>query len=259
MSDPRNNPPHTASSWPVLLLALAAFVAIWSGWVGLGTLTGFGVVQPLPGIWDGLRIDTRVTLPIGMEAYAAYALSVGLGQTATARAQTFARRSAFGALILGAAGQVAYHLMSAAGLTRAPWPVTALVACLPVAVLGMGAALAHFTHASAPATATAMPEPVTSTLATIPAGGRGQVEVSPAGAGPSARPDLVQPMAAYAVMGDRPDWGADTGVRVRELHTEHPDWTRARIGEVAGCSARTVRRHLHTTEVTKSTQEREAS
>src|SRR5690348_8620376 len=28
-------------SWPVLLLALPAFVAIWSGWVGLGGLTGF--------------------------------------------------------------------------------------------------------------------------------------------------------------------------------------------------------------------------
>jgi len=253
MNDPHNDPPHAASSWPVLLLALPAFVAIWSGWVGLGTMTGFGVVQPLPGIWDGLRIDTRVTLPIGMEAYAAYALSVGLGQTATARAQTFARRSAVGALILGAAGQVAYHLMSAAGLTCAPWPVTALVACLPVAVLGMGAALAHLTHA--PAT----PEPVTSTFATIPAGGRGQVEVSPVGAGPSTRPALLQPMAAYAAMADRPDWGADTGVRVRALHTEHPDWTRARIGEVAGCSARTVRRHLHATDATKSTQEREAS
>ena len=255
MNGPRNDRPHAASSWPVLLLALPAFVAIWSGWVGLGTLTGFGVVQPLPGIWDGLRIDTRVTLPIGMEAYAAYALSVGLGQTATARAASFARRSAVGALILGAAGQVAYHLMSAAGLTRAPWPVTALVACLPVAVLGMGAALAHLTHAPA----TVMPEPVTSTLATIPAGGRGQVEVSTAGAGPSARPALVQPLTAYAAMADRLDLGADTGVRVRELHTEHPGWTRARIGEVAGCSARTVRRHLHTTGATKSTQEREAS
>ena len=255
MNGPRNDRPHAASSWPVLLLALPAFVAIWSGWVGLGTLTGFGVVQPLPGIWDGLRIDTRVTLPIGMEAYAAYALSVGLGQTATARAQTFARRSAVGALILGAAGQVAYHLMSAAGLTRAPWPVTALVACLPVAVLGMGAALAHLTHASA----TVPPESVTSTPATIPSPERGQVDVSLTGAGPPTRPALVQPVAARPAMAGRSEWGADTGVRVRELPTEHPDWTRARIGEVAGCSARTVRRHLHATDATKSTQEREAS
>ena len=36
--------------------------------------------------------------------------------------------------------------MSAADVTRAPWPITTLVACLPVAVLGMGAALAHLLH-----------------------------------------------------------------------------------------------------------------
>lgn len=33
-------------SWVLLLLAAPAFVAIWSGWVGLGGLTGFGVVHP---------------------------------------------------------------------------------------------------------------------------------------------------------------------------------------------------------------------
>jgi hypothetical protein len=244
----------------VLLLALPAFVAIWSGWVELGTLTGFGVVQPLPGIWDGLRIDSRVTLPIGMEAYAAYALRVWLGRTATARAQSFARRSAVGALALGAAGQVAYHLMSAAGVTAAPWPVTALVACLPVAVLGMGVALAHLTNAPA----TAPPKAVTSTPATIPARRRGQVAPSPTSAGPTGRPALVQPVTARAAIAAHGS-GEGTDERVRDLHAQHPDWTRARIGQMAGCSARTVRRHLHTTEAnnsaesTESTQEREAS
>ena len=47
------------------------------------------------------------------------------------------------ALALGAGRQVAYHLMTAAGVRAAPWQITTLVACLPVAVLGMGAALAH--------------------------------------------------------------------------------------------------------------------
>ena len=41
------------------------------------------------------------------------------------------------------AGQVAYHLMSAAGMVSAPWLVTTFVSCLPVGVLGCGAALAH--------------------------------------------------------------------------------------------------------------------
>jgi hypothetical protein len=31
-------------------------------------------------------------------------------------------------------------------MTAAPWQITAAVACLPVAVLGMGAALAHLLH-----------------------------------------------------------------------------------------------------------------
>ncbi|WP_433629127.1 hypothetical protein [Nocardia sp. CA-120079] len=131
-------------AWPVLLLALPAFVAIWSGWVGLGELTGFGPVHPLPGIADDFEINTAITLPIGMEAYASYALSVWLsGRIRSSRTRSYAKYSAFGSLALGAVGQVAYHLMQAAGVTVAPWPVTVLVACLPVVVLGMGAALAH--------------------------------------------------------------------------------------------------------------------
>lgn len=135
-------------SWPVLLLALPAFVAVWSGWVGLGTLTGFGVVHPLPGIADGFTINSAITLPIGVETYAAFALRVWLsGQVPTA-ARRFAKVSALASLVLGALGQVAYHLLEASGVTQAPWQITTVVACLPVAVLGMGAALAHLVHAA---------------------------------------------------------------------------------------------------------------
>ena len=134
-------------SWPVLLLALPAFVAVWSGWVGLGTLTGFGIVHPLPGIADGFTINTAITLPIGVETYAAFALRVWLsGQVVHDGARRFAKWSAIGSLLLGGLGQVAYHLLVAAGVTRAPWQITTVVACLPVAVLGMGAALAHLLH-----------------------------------------------------------------------------------------------------------------
>jgi len=59
-----------------------------------------------------------------------------------------AKWSATRSLILGAAGQVAYHLMVAAGVQRAHWLITTAVACLPVAVLGMGAALAHLVRAT---------------------------------------------------------------------------------------------------------------
>jgi hypothetical protein len=70
--------------------------------------------------------------------------------------------------LLGMAGQVAYHLMAQAGAARAPWPVTTVVSCLPVLVLGMGTTLAHLLRADAeavdvpdsPAGQPAVPRPV---------------------------------------------------------------------------------------------------
>jgi hypothetical protein len=138
--------PRALSSWPLVLLAIPAFVAVWSGWVGLGELTGFGVVHPLPGIADDFSINSAITLPIGVEAYAAFALRAWLSGGLPHRARRFAKWSAIGSLTLGALGQVAYHLLSAAQITHAPWQITTVVACLPVAVLGMGAGLAHLIH-----------------------------------------------------------------------------------------------------------------
>ncbi|MEO3781554.1 ABC transporter permease [Micromonospora sp. B11E3] len=136
--------------WPVVLMALGAFVAVWSGWVGLGRMTGFGMVDLLPGIVDPgswATIDSAITLPIGVEAYAAYALYVWLSGRVPDRARRFAKWSAIASLTVGALGQVAYHLLAANGITAAPWWITTLVSCLPVAVLGMGAALAHLVRA----------------------------------------------------------------------------------------------------------------
>jgi hypothetical protein len=150
-AEPVNEPaPATVrrrpASWPIVLIAMPAFAAVWSGWVGLGGLTGFGVVQPFPGIpgLEGIRLDTAITLPIGVETYGAYALYVWLsGRAATRRARRFAMWSAFVSLALGAAGQVTYHLLVSDG----PWVITTAVSCLPVLVLGMAAALRHLVHA----------------------------------------------------------------------------------------------------------------
>src|SRR6266496_4595441 len=101
--------------WPLLLIAAPAAVAVWSGWVGLGGLCGFGIIHPLPGIVPWLRLDTAITLPVGVEAYGAYALGAWLNPATTGAARTFARRSALGALLLGMTGQVAYHLLAATG------------------------------------------------------------------------------------------------------------------------------------------------
>ena len=70
--------PQRVARWPLFLIAAPAAVAVWSGWVGLGGLCGFGIVHPLPGIADGFRLNTAITLPVGVEAYGAYALGAWL-------------------------------------------------------------------------------------------------------------------------------------------------------------------------------------
>jgi hypothetical protein len=141
---------HRIRTWPILIIAAGAFVAVWAGWVGLGTYTGFGLMNLLPGIVaDGgwATIDTRITLPASMEAYSAYAFYILLHPAVPKPARRFAAWSAGGAVALGMAAQVAYHLMEAYGMTVAPAWVTAIVSCIPVAVFGLGAALRHMVRA----------------------------------------------------------------------------------------------------------------
>lgn len=135
--------------WPLLLIAAPAAVAIWSGWVGLGGMSGFGVIHPLPGIWDSARLNTAITLPVGVEAYGAFALYTWLSGTGSRRTRDFARNSAIGALVLGALGQVAFHLLVAFNRSRAPWLVVVAVACLPVVTLAFAASLVHLLRADA--------------------------------------------------------------------------------------------------------------
>ena len=144
-----------ARRWPLFLIAAPAAVAIWSGWVGLGELCGFGPVRVLPGISD-LTINTAITLPIGVEAYAAYALGAWMSPTSPPGARRFARWSALAALAYGMAGQIIYHLLAAAHAVQAPWPVVVVVSCMPVAVLGLAAGLTHLLRSPA---AELQPEP----------------------------------------------------------------------------------------------------
>ena len=138
-------PDRTVRSWPLLVLAAPAAAEVWTGWVGIAKMTGFGMVAPLPGIWPSLHLDTAITLPVGVEAYAAYALRAWLaGEHAVSpRTRRFAKWSAMSSFALGMAGQVTYHLLAGAGVTRAPWAITTIVSCLPVLVLAMGTVLAH--------------------------------------------------------------------------------------------------------------------
>ena len=157
---------RTMRSWPLLVLAVPAAAEVWSGWVGIAQKTGFGMVSLLPGIWSSLHLDTAVTLPVGVECYAAYALRAWLatGHAISDRTRRFAKRSAICSFALGMAGQVAFHLMDQDRTTRAPWVITTLVSCLPVLVLGMGTALAHMLREDAAAAGharTSAPGPAT--------------------------------------------------------------------------------------------------
>lgn len=144
--------------WPLLAIGTPAFVAVWSGWVGLGEKTGFGVVHPLPGIHDEFTINSAITLPFGGEAFAIYALHLATHRATNARARRFAWRASIAGLALGWLGQVAYHLMEAGGVRHAPWWITVFVAGLPVLVVGAAAYLWHLAGQDDEAEASPPPE-----------------------------------------------------------------------------------------------------
>jgi hypothetical protein len=89
-------PGRAIRSWPLLVLAAPAAAEVFSGWVGIAQKTGFGLVSPLPGIWPSLHLDTAITLPVGVETYAAYALRAWLArdQIVSGRTRRFAKWSA---------------------------------------------------------------------------------------------------------------------------------------------------------------------
>ena len=133
--------------WPLFLIAAPAAVAVWSGWVGLGGLCGFGVVHPLPGIVDGFGSTPRSRCRSASRPTARTRSGAWLTRGAPAGARRFARGRRSARLRSAWLGQVVYHLLAAAHATRAPWPVVVLVSCLPVVTLGFGAALTHLLRA----------------------------------------------------------------------------------------------------------------
>jgi HTH domain len=213
--------------WPLMLIAAPAAVAVWSGWVGLGSLCGFGIVHPLPGIVSGFQINTAITLPVGVESYGAYALGAWLAPGGPPSVRRFARRSALGALGLGMAGQVIYHLLAAAHAARAPWPVVVLVSCLPVLTLGFGAALTHL-------------------LRTGPA--QAHEAGQQTDTGPATSPDTTtdtapdSSLARTRTLRRTPRTG--TAAAIVRQRTRYPDRPAKDIAARLGVSERTVRRHL---------------
>lgn len=225
--------------WPLFLIAAPAAVAVWSGWVGLGLLCGFGPIHPLPGIADGFTINTAITLPVGVEAYGAYAMGAWLHPLTPPNVRKFARNSALGSLALGMVGQVIYHLLSAAHATAAPWPVVMLVSCLPVLTLGFGGALTHLLRAAhAPAAAPVEAVPL---VADVP-------DTAPATVADSTLAAIADTAAdtnpAPKRTPGRTRRGPSTAARVAALRDKHPDMSAADIAARLKVSDRTVRRYL---------------
>jgi HTH domain len=222
---------RTLRRWPLILIAAPAAVAVWSGWVGLGTMCGFGLVHPLPGIADTFQLNTAITLPVGVEAYGAYALGAWLAPGAPDTVRRFARRSALGALGVGMAGQVIYHLLAAAHALRAPWPVVVLVSCLPVLTLGMAAALTHLRR---------------TTPATVSGHGTDTTPDTPADAVTDTPLAIAAVTTPARQRTPRRTSRPDTATAVARLRRRHPDMSTADIARRVGVSDRTVRRHLAT-------------
>jgi hypothetical protein len=217
--------------WPLFLIASPAAVAVWSGWVGLGGLCGFGIVHPLPGIADSFQLNTAITLPVGVEAYGAYALGAWLTPGTPRQARTFARRSAIGALVLGMFGQVIYHLLAAAHAARAPWPVVMLVACLPVVTLGFGAALTHLLRGAVdPDVQAAGPEPVRAAEAVLappvpvqaPADPDARTDPDSTAAGGTGAPEIPRPRLAEV---DRAAFVAELAGEIRAAMDAGDRWS----------------------------------
>lgn len=231
--------------WPLTLLALPAAVAIWSGWVGLGQMTGFGIVHPLPGIADGFELNSAITLPIGVEAYSAYALGTWLsGRPISARARRFAAWSSLVALGLGLLGQVVYHLLTATGHIVAPTAVVVFVACLPVLVLGAGVALHHL-----------LVDPVAPDLA-LPVSLSGTVELASEADSAEPAPTSRTPKVRRTERRKRPqprrllaDYLAEARAQLEPGTDPTPAWCRATTGCSRGTSVKLATALRSTTSV----------
>lgn len=214
--------------WLLYLIAASAFVSVWAGWVGLGEMTGFGEIQLLPGIWDDLKVNTAVTLPLGMEAYGVLAMSAWLSTEIPARAKTFALVSSLVSLTIGAGGQVLFHVLSPADTLKAPLAVTVFVSTLPVLVLGLATTLVHLTgHKDMPVTRDVLDVST-------------QEEAAVQDEDTDAKPDQegTTPWDRARVE------ATDRLSRLVQLRTTNPDITNAELAEALGVSTKTVQRDL---------------
>jgi hypothetical protein len=168
------------------------------------------------------------------------------------------------AAIAGIAAWVSYgHMVSVAqhhgeNSTSAhllPLSVDGLVVVASVSLVEIAARLHHATTTAvvvqeAPADDTSEAAPQAS--AAVPAPGYrvdAEAHVEPVNASDNDTQETPTPTPAPRTATQRTTSrtaGTSTATKVARLRRQHPDWTHARIAEKAGCTERTVRRHLNT-------------
>lgn len=137
--------PNTKSRamWPLYLISVGAVLAVWSGWVELGAMCGFGIEQPLYGVWNGLKINAAISLPLSMEAYGFYAMGFWFDPDEAEGVRKYARWTTILAYTLGFLAQATYHVLAAMHMQHAPIPVVVFVSGVPVATICVAGGLLH--------------------------------------------------------------------------------------------------------------------
>ena len=121
-------------SWPLVLLAFT--MNRGGGVVRLGRHRPDDRIRPgpPPARYLGLTAPGLRDHPAHRRGslWRVCAAGLAIGQsTVMPAARRFARWSAIASLLLGMAGQIAYHLLTETGTVRAPWAITTAVSCLP--------------------------------------------------------------------------------------------------------------------------------
>lgn len=144
MSGPGNHAPSVTKArrdhlWVLFVVAASVLAEVWASWVGIGSISGFPRIGPIPTDW---------VLAVAMEAYWGYALYAWLVASPGPRSRAMAMWSCAAVFVLSLIGQVLYHEITAPAATPLGKRfVIGFVTSLPVIVLALIAVLIHLRHA----------------------------------------------------------------------------------------------------------------
>lgn len=134
----------------MLGVGLTAAITSWAGWTGLAELCGFRGTLSLGDSLPTLHVSWLVAVSVDLYALVGFQMWLHGSRWVSDHTRNFARASTFAAIILGAAANVAYHVISAEkiraeylteGLPMPPMAVVVIVSSLAPIFLGVVAHL----------------------------------------------------------------------------------------------------------------------